>query len=89
MKDIYRKIKTVSDLHAFLSELIRDGKGNCPVEFDTEARKFDYHLALIGGVSWMPPEYTVSTIPALIFHEASKKQADEISEMFFPGGRNP
>lgn len=44
------KIKTVQDLFDFLKQEIDDGHGKFPVWFDTEAKKYKYHLAMIGCV---------------------------------------
>lgn len=56
IEEIYKKVKTVKELHQFLGKLVKLGKGDVPIYFDTDARTFEYHLAKIGAVSLLPKE---------------------------------
>lgn len=39
---------TVSQLAEFLKQLADEGHGDLPVYFDTEAKRFNYHMARVG-----------------------------------------
>jgi hypothetical protein len=66
---------TVQDLFNLTRTLIQQGKGNIPIYFDTEARKFDYHLAKVGsGSVEQTPE------PRLCLFEAPHAEVSAISK---------
>lgn len=44
------KVTNVKEMHQLLETLIKEGKGDYPIYFDAEARKFDYHMVKIGSV---------------------------------------
>jgi hypothetical protein len=39
---------TAQELFNLLEQAIRDGHGNAPIYFDTEAKVWDYHMAKVG-----------------------------------------
>jgi len=40
---------TAIELHAILGKAIEEGQGKFPIYFDTEAEKYEYHMAKIGA----------------------------------------
>ena len=56
--------KTVQQLFDFLEQLIHDGKGDLPILFDTEAKRFEYHMARIDRAYHEDTPY-----PHVQFHE--------------------
>lgn len=70
-QEYQKRAGTVRTLHRFLSKMLRQGKGSNEVMFDTEGRKFEYHMALVGAASWLPKEMAMR--PMVVLHERRGK----------------
>jgi len=53
MEEIGNKVSTAADLYILCGELVRQGKGDAKLMFDTDAQNFDVHMVPVTFASWM------------------------------------
>lgn len=53
---------TINELAAILNKAIESGHGDGPIYFDTDARKFDYHLVAVDSAHYEFEEELYSII---------------------------